>query len=260
MEEKVFIESEDGLKICGIWTTPDRKSENAIVLAHGITVDKDEEGKFSETAKLLAQEGYAVFRFDFRGHGESDGTSQEMTISGELLDMKAAFQEVRSKGYSKIGLVGASFGGGASAIFAANNPQEVTCLCLWNPVLNYDHCFIDPYLPWLIEKKEKMLDTINAEGYAEIGSRKYRIGKNLWEEMKQTYPYEKLKSVSVPVMIIHGDKDTYVPYDDSKEYFENIPGPKEFVTVKDGQHGLNNVPEEKKQADENTIRFLKTYL
>lgn len=260
MEEKMFIKTEDGLKICGIWTLPDQKTEKAVILAHGITVNKDEEGKFPVTANFLSDNGYAVFRFDFRGHGESDGTSQEMTIAGELLDMKAAFGEVRSKGYSKIGLVGGSFGGGISTLYTAANLTDVTCLCLWNPVLNYDHCFINPFLPWLVEKKLKMSESLESDGFAEIGSRKYRIGRNLWEEMKQNFPHEKLKDITIPVMIIHGDKDTYVPYDDSKKYIENIPGDKEFITIPGGRHGLNNFPEEKILADENTLRFLKKYL
>src|SRR3989338_8271702 len=143
MEEKIFLKTSDNLKICGIWSWPKVGNNKAIILAHGITVDKDEDGLFPPLSEKLADLGYSVFRFDFRGHGKSDGKSVNMTISRELLDLKAVLREVKKKGFKKIGLLGASFGGGIETIFTAKNQEKFSFLCLWNPVLNYNHVFIN---------------------------------------------------------------------------------------------------------------------
>lgn len=260
MEEKVFIKTNDGVELCGIWEMPSDKTNKVIVLAHGLTVTKDEDGKFSELSQLLTLNGFAVFRFDFRGHGESEGKQEEMTIAEELIDLGTALTVVREKGFTDVGLVGASFGGGVSILYVATHSDAVDCLCLWNPCINYDHTFINPYLPWLKDKKESMQKDFQAKGYSEVGSRKYRLGKSVFEEMKNLFPFEEMKKIKVPTMIIHGDKDTYVPYEDSKEYFESLSDPKEFVTVPNGEHGLNNTPEEKKLTDSKTLEFFKKYL
>ena len=73
MEEKHYFKSGD-LILCGILTRPTKNTDKCIVLCHGITVDKDEGGIFTELARKLAEAGFTVFRFDFRGHEESEGT------------------------------------------------------------------------------------------------------------------------------------------------------------------------------------------
>ncbi len=64
-------------------TIPQKKTRNCIILCHGITVNKEEGGIFTNLAKKLAKVGFAVFRFDFRGHGESEGDSINLTVTGE---------------------------------------------------------------------------------------------------------------------------------------------------------------------------------
>ena len=73
MEEKIYFTNTDGLRLCGILTKPNKETQKCIVLCHGITYTKEEGGIFTELAKRLADNGFAVFRFDFRGHGESEG-------------------------------------------------------------------------------------------------------------------------------------------------------------------------------------------
>ena len=66
--KKVQIETADGMKLAGVWHIPSKPTKKAIILAHGITVDKDEDGVFVNLANKLCGMGYAVLRFDFRGH------------------------------------------------------------------------------------------------------------------------------------------------------------------------------------------------
>lgn len=62
MEERIFFDTPDGLKLCGILTTPKSTTQECIILCHGLTVDKNEGGTHTELARRLIEHGYATFR------------------------------------------------------------------------------------------------------------------------------------------------------------------------------------------------------
>jgi len=254
----IDFESLDGTKLKGIWHVPAKPTSKVIILAHGITVTKDEDGIFITLAARLADEGYAVFRFDFRGHGESGGDSVDMTIAGELQDLQAAFDVVRNQGYTKIGLLGASFGGGIAALFKSENNNVLTCLGLWNPCLNYDHCFLHPETDWLRDQSSRLHSEIATQGWTTIGSRKFKVGKALFEEMEHVYPYEALKKITIPTIVVHGDHDTYVPFSDSVQYINNLPKSSELVIIEGSEHGFHD-DGAGNQAIESTLQFFKKH-
>jgi len=259
MQKKIYFKSKDGIKLCGIWNMPVKNTNKAVILAHGITVDKNEDGVFTGLAKLLSDHGYAVLRFDFRGHGESQGQSIDMTIKGEILDIEAVVKTANNTGYSDIGLVGASFGGGVAALYTVKYPKAIKCLCLWNPCLDYNHCFLNPTLPWLIKKKDMMKEDLERQGWTTLGSRKFILGKKLFSEMAKLHPNKEIKKIKKPLVIIHGDKDTYVPYNDSKQSLKNIFNGR-LVTIKNGEHGFHEPKKHATIANKETLRFFQKYL
>jgi alpha-beta hydrolase superfamily lysophospholipase len=254
--KKIFFETKDKLKLCGILEEPKTKTDKCVILAHGITVDKDEDGVFILLSNQLCKLGFAVFRFDFSAHGESKGQPIDMTITREVNDLEAAVKEIE-KQYSKIALLGASFGGSISTFYVANNQEKINCLCLWNPVLNYDHTFINPTLPWIKERKAHMFKEIQEKGWTTLGSKKFIYGKALFDEMIKLKPFESLEKINIPTEIIHGDKDTKVPYEDSLKYSQKLTNGK-LITIKNAEHGFHE-SWESKIAIEETINFLSNY-
>ena len=67
----------------------------------------------------LAQRGYMVLTYDFRGYGQSQGESD---TSMNALDLSAAVNFVRLQGATQLVLLGASMGGTASLKVAASMP------------------------------------------------------------------------------------------------------------------------------------------
>lgn len=237
-KEKVEFYSEEQ-KIIGVLHIPDRSNNKAIVLVHGITVNKDEGGIFVRTAKKFCEMGYTVLRFDFRGHGESEGKSIDLSVKGELSDLNEAINFIKNRGFDTIGILAASFGGSIAPMFVAKN-KYIKTLVLWNPILNYDNIFLKPISQWGIKyfSGKNFLAKIEKQGY--ITDRKgFKIGKKLFDEMKNIKPYEGLKDVSCPLLVIHGDKDTTVPYEDSKRYYKLARGISKFETVKGAEHGFH---------------------
>jgi dipeptidyl aminopeptidase/acylaminoacyl peptidase len=88
--------------VVGILTEPEMTPPYPIVLMfHGFTGQKDElpvheteETMFSRTARVLAEQGIASIRIDFRGSGESDGEWPNTTFSGQISDVLAAIEYV----------------------------------------------------------------------------------------------------------------------------------------------------------------------
>lgn len=252
--QKVFFKNRSRLKLCGIWHLPKNKTNKAIILAHGLTVDKEEQGIFEPLANRLKENGYAVFRFDFSGFGESDGNSIDMTLTTEINDLTASINEVKENGFNKIGLLGASFGGGIVPLLPQNVLNQLSALCLWNPSLNYYHILLDPIVPHYIPFKKIWEKDLKEKGYTRMGSAKVKIGKKLFDEMRILKPYEALKKIIVPTIIVHSIKDTYVPYEDSKKYVKYLMNG-ELITIENLGHGFQ---EEDPENYKTNIPIIKT--
>jgi hypothetical protein len=256
-EEKVYFQNSEGLNLCGIFTYSKNPTKTCIVLCHGMTVDKDEGGIFTNLARKLVQEGFTVFRFDFRGHGESEGKSIDMTIAGEKEDLSSTIEFLKSKGYEKFGILAASFGGGASTLYVAEHQDIIKTFVLWNPIIDY-HSILKPELPW--PKKyfnEKAMEKLEKQGYIEIGSLHFKAGKKLFEEMKILKLWEKIKDIKIPILFVHGNKDTYVPYEDSVKYSKLVNA--KLETIEGAEHGFHD-GKEGKIADKKTIGWFNKYL
>ena len=236
MEKKVYFNSVDGIMLCGILHTPENNPRGNILMAHGISVDKDEDGLFTETARKICENEYNVFRFDFRGHGESEGNQEDMIIVGELLDIDAAFKYLKKYQDLPMGMLIASFGAASGVIYVANNPL-IKCVVLWNPVLDLVKTFLEPMLPWAKGSfNEKGYQHLEETGYLFLDV-SFKIGIHLIWEMRLIKPYEYMKMIKCPVVTLHGDKDTYVPYEVSKRYYKcNLKS--EFISISGSEHGF----------------------
>ncbi|MDD5181864.1 MAG: alpha/beta fold hydrolase [Candidatus Nanoarchaeia archaeon] len=254
-EEKHKFKSGE-LELAGTLTHPEIETKDCIVLCHGITVDKDEGGMFTELAHKLAEVGLAVFRFDFRGHGESQGNSIDLTITGEKTDVESAVKFLQKLGYERFGICAASFGGGSSLLYTAEHQDIIKALCLWNAVIDY-HGFLNPELPWPKENfGPEQMNHLNEKGYLEVGERKFRLGKAIFKEMLEIEPHKVLKDIRIPVLFIHGNKDTYVPYEDSVLY-SKIPPVSKLITIEGADHGFHEKKEWAEESDSATVNFFR---
>jgi len=104
--EIVSFTTTDGIKLAG---TLFGTGDTAVILAHQGTPGADQR-TWQPFANLLAEHGYTVLTFDFRGAGQSEGKLQYGDLA---MDVSAAAQFLENRGYQKILCVGASMGGTA---------------------------------------------------------------------------------------------------------------------------------------------------
>ncbi len=90
---------------------------------------------FVNFARELAAMGYPVLRFDYMGHGDSNGAFEDACIETRLSDIDAAAGELlRLPGVNAVGLLGLRFGATLAAVAADRAPERYRDLILWEPL------------------------------------------------------------------------------------------------------------------------------
>jgi uncharacterized protein len=229
----------DGIRLRGTLVVPSVASANPAVLVHGGGVTRHEGGFFARLASALAEAGVASLRFDFRGHGESEGRQEDLTISGVVNDIRSAVEHLRAEVTStQVNVIGTSFGGGIAAYYAYRYPGQVERLILFNPLLNYKKRFIDDKPYWTD-------DHIDGEAGRELArdgslphSPTFKLGRALLNEVFYIQPHLAIRQVTVPTLIVHGTRDTFVPVDSSRAAVTDMAGVASLVEVEGAQHGF----------------------
>lgn len=117
--ERVIIQGDHG-KLVADLQTPDVMPKNCpiVILCHGFTGNRNG-GLEHGIAHELESLGIASIRFDFNGHGESEGDFQQMTVPNEIEDANHVYNWVKADGrFGKIGIAGHSQGGVVTAMLA----------------------------------------------------------------------------------------------------------------------------------------------
>ena len=79
-----------------------------VIICHGFTGNKDEL-LLRTLADSLERLGVGSIRFDFNGHGRSDGLFEQMTVPNEIVDTKHVLEYVEHLDYvNRIALAGHS--------------------------------------------------------------------------------------------------------------------------------------------------------
>lgn len=219
-----------------------------IVQAHGITADMDEGGMFVRLADRLASAGFDVVRFSFRGHGQSGGSQDGVTIAGELLDLQAVIDLVRRDCPGRRSVVAASFGAVPAALSLPYIDDLLTGMVLWNPVLDLRRTFIEPELPWGIENfSAAQQERLRRDGRLLIDG-EFAVGWVLWEELRRYRPVEPFTESKTPALVVHGDRDSYVSYGIARDAALGRTGC-DLHTVAGSDHGFDSRAREDEAID-----------
>lgn len=207
MEQKVFFPSKFG-KICGTFSVYPGKS--AVIICHGLTSSKDSKTG-TGLREALKHDKIASLSIDLYGHGESDGTMQQLTVSKAVESVLAAYHYLKSKCYEKIALVGSSFSG--SVCLVAATRLELSAMVLKCPVFDYAEL-----LRWRLGKHgiEKWKTDKKVEIY------RTALGYEMYEDAEALDMKELAKKVTCPTLFIHGSGDKMVPPSHSEHAYNTI--------------------------------------
>ncbi|MEP1096499.1 MAG: alpha/beta fold hydrolase [Cyclobacteriaceae bacterium] len=141
--KEVRFRTDDNVEIRGSYYTHDQ-SGPGILLMHQCMEGSDR-NSWASVANKLAEEGYHVLAFDFRGYGDSDGQWPDFEKMSEFIsvcrstisrDVNAAFEFLKSQpnvNSDQIGVGGASCGVFMGIDLAASNPEIKTMVLFSGP-------------------------------------------------------------------------------------------------------------------------------
>jgi dipeptidyl aminopeptidase/acylaminoacyl peptidase len=229
----------DGLDIPAYLTLPPGAPEKGgklplVLLPHGGPSARDE-GQFDFIAQFLASRGYAVLQPQFRGSwgfgrafndaglGEWGGKMQT-----DLLDGIASLAASGDIDPARVCIVGASYGGYAALAGLTLHPEAYRCGASIAGVADLGLLLVE-------EKRVYGADSAGVEAWRKM------LGNAPVPKLAATSPAKLAANVRAPLLLIHGDKDTVVPLEQSQVMATAMKAagkPVEFVTLVDENHYL----------------------
>lgn len=221
-EEKITLDGDHG-KLQGVIHKPQLKEGERcpmVVLCHGF-MGRKESGLLIKISNLLLEQGIASVRFDFNGHGESEGRFQDMTVLNEIVDAKKVVDYVSALPYvDDIAIAGHSQGGVVAAMTAGDlGSDKIKAVVLLAPaaVLRDDAIRGNTM--------GATYDPFNPGEYVEL-FRGLKLGAEYIRTAFSMPIYETSAKYQGPALIIHGTGDRTVPYTYGERFHEIWPSSK----------------------------------
>lgn len=222
-----------------------------VILMHGIFSSKDFI-PMPQIAKGLAAAGIASVRFDFDGHGKSEGRMQDMTIEKELADARAVWDYVAGLPYvSAVGLLGHSQGGVVASMTAGRLAMEGMApagMVLIAPgAVIKEACQGGKFF-------NARFDPANPPEYIRCWGT-MKLGREYLVSTQQLDIYGTASAYGGPVLLLHGDRDGIVPMWCSEKYLQTYGQQAKLSVVKGENHTITR---KRKVVVAHTVEFFKT--
>lgn len=200
--------------------------------------------KASALADWAQGQGLAATRFDYSGHGASDGAFEDGTISAWLAQSIAVFDEFTSGPQI---IIGSSMGGWLAMLLYRHlarlgQAERAHALVLIAPAAD-----MSEELMWQKFSPE-IRRTIEEAGVwqrpSAYGDGDYAITKGLIEDGRKNLILGETTSMTCPVRILHGELDPDVPWQHGQKLYDHLTGDDiTFTLIKGGDHRLSSQKE-----------------
>jgi hypothetical protein len=198
--ENVTLQSADGMHV-RVWHVPARDDKPVVLYFQGNGGGLDLR---AERFRKLTADGTGLVALNYRGYGGSEGSPSE---AGILLDAKAAYDfAVQRYGAARIVPWGESLGTGVAVALAAENP--VARVVLESPYTSIADVAASIY--WFVPVRALIKDSFHSD--------------------------RRIVGVRAPVLVVHGERDTVVPFRLGEQLYALISGPKKFIRLRDAGH------------------------
>lgn len=176
----------------------------------------------------------AYVRFDYRGHGLSEGKFEDGIISQWMEDALAVIDTLTA---GPVILVGSSMGGWISLLIAQRHPERIAGIVGIAAAADYTR-EIDRNLT--AKQKYEM----NEKGFVAIpndySDKPYIVTKALIDDAESLCLLDKDNIINAPVRLVHGMKDTDVPWQNSFRVRNAITGGDvDVILIEHGDHRLS---------------------
>lgn len=198
--EEVTLQGADGTRVI-VWHVPPSEGMPVIIYFQGNGGGLDLR---AQRFKTLTATGVGLVALNYRGYGGSEGRPTE---AGIILDAKAAYDfAVARYGISRIVPWGESLGTGVAVALAAEQP--VARVILESPYTSIADVAASIY--WFAPVRSLLKDSFRSD--------------------------ERIAKVTVPVLVVHGERDTIVRITFGERLYALMRGPKQFIRLPQAGH------------------------
>ncbi len=292
MSKPVSFYSE-GVKLAGDLFLPadvkpgDRRA--GIVLCHGYTGVRSI--YLPDNARALAEAGYVVMSFDYKGWGDSEGPKSRLAPYSRVADVQAALTFLGAQpevDAARLGIYGTSYGG-ATVVFVAAVDPRVKCVvsvvgvgngARWMRSVRRPDEYRDLLTRAAADRDKRVLTGVSAladrnevllpdRQSAELGAAARRDNPAAVTQLPLEFVDDTLgfnpewivDSIAPrPVLFITTDDDRLVPPQESEAMFARAGEPKKLVVLKGFGHYEVYGGEAFRQVMDETVAWYKTHL
>lgn len=206
----------------------------ALIFVHGWKSDQTGNIKRAiEISKL----GFICLTLDLRGHGESEGNTEEFSREDHLEDIKSAYKylaDTKEVNRAKIGIIGSSYGAYLSAV--ATNFLEFEWLILRVPALYFNDKFNIP-TDKLIKEDKNAFTTFGLTP-------------------ENSLALKGVANFPGDILIIESEKDEVIPHSVIENYLGVISDKRRltYKIIKNARHSLTD-----EKLDKEYLHLLKNW-
>jgi len=220
---------------------PDEGEPQAYALfAHCFTCTKDLKAVY-HIDRALTAEGFAVFRFDFTGLGESEGDFSDTTFTSNVGDLVAAARHMAGELQAPRVLIGHSLGGAAVLKAALEIPA---CRAVATIAAPADPGHVGDKLVSARKEAER-----TGEATLQLGGRTLRIRREFFEDLEESRLGQAIRTLDRALLVFHSPLDNVVGIDNASKIFQAAQHPKSFISLDRADHLL---------TDETDARYVGT--
>lgn len=226
-----FIESFDGTNL--FYKKEEAKNKKAaIVIVHGLA---EHQGRYDYLADKLHESGISTYRFDHRGHGQSEGERGFYKDYNDMIDDVNVIVDIAIKENPDfpVFLLGHSMGGFAVSLYGAKYKNKNLKGIITSGALTHDNVGITKSLEDGLDVKIEIDNELGdgvcsvkevVEDYVNdpLNLKKYKMGLLYSLKNGLNWFNDNKKEFNYPILILHGRDDALVSYKDSLDLFEAI--------------------------------------
>jgi len=237
--EKVSFPGADRDTLAARLERPNGPVRAFALFAHCFSCSKDILAA-SRVSRQLAEQGFAVLRFDFTGLGQSEGDFANTNFSSNVTDLVKAADWLREHHRAPALLIGHSLGG-AAVIAAAEHIPEVKALATIGAPADAAHV------------RHQFLDAvpeIEAQGLAQVSlaGRPFTIKKQFLDDIEGHKLDDAIAKLRIATLIAHAPLDATVGVDNATRLFVAAKHPKSFLSLDAADHLLTRAEDARHAA------------
>lgn len=247
--ERLTLTSRDGLKLSGYYLPASKPTDKLVILTHGYLGNAKQMGLFGQYYHNDLD--YNIFMPDARGHGKSEGNYYGFGWP-DRLDLIDWTQLLVEKLGTDIKVVYHGLSMGAATVLMASGeeelPSQVKAIIADSPYASVYQLF-----------QYQMNRMFHLPAFPLLDSTSVLTKIRAGYSFREASALKEVEKTSVPILYIHGESDTFVPTELTKDLYRHTSSDAELYLVPNANHGESIALDEDKY-NMKIDQFLNRYI